>query len=352
MNRPATTLLVRHTLELDDYPVDCAWSPDGRELAVAGGAGSLQRVLLATGSALRLGSHDPGLLAVSWQSGPQQQLATTGQDGSVRLWDAGASTPGEGRAIHRGMAWPLGLAFAPGGKALAVAVKKDVLVFGATGEPLHRFADQTCNLTQLLWRNDRELVAAGNGAAFLLQLPPQQTTTQLAFEGAPMTLSLSPDARIVAAGTQDGTVYFRYLASQKKSRMSGYEGKVTQTSWSGNSRYLATAASGANVIIVWDFGGKGPEGSRPLQLESHGDRIESLAFQPGSNLLASGGRDWRLVLWRPGPGKAAAAQASAQQPLDVQLLAGPVSLLRWSPDGRHLAVAQASGLLQLFELRG
>lgn len=346
MNRAAATLRVRHTLELDDYPVDCSWSTDSRQLVVAGGAGSLYRIESDSGAALRLGSHEPGLLAVSWQAN-SQQLATAGQDGSVQVWDAAADGQSSGRVIHRGLTWPLGLGWSPGGKALAVAVKKDVLVFSAAGEVQHRFTDQTCSLTQLVWRNDRELVAAGNGAAFLLQMPPQQATTQLALEGAPMTLSLSPDARIVASGTQDGTVYFRYLASQKKSRMTGYEGKVMQTSWSGNSRYLATAASGANVIIVWDFSGKGPEGSQPLQLTSHGDRIEALAFQPGGALLASGGRDWRLVLWRPGPGK-----AGAQQPLDVQLLAGPVSLLRWSPDGRHLAVAQSSGRLQLFELHG
>src|SRR5690606_1626721 len=93
-------------------------------------------------------------------------------------------------------------------------------------------------------------------------------------------------------------------------------------------------------VVVWDFGGKGPEGSEPLQLNGHEDRIEALSFQPGGGLLASAGRDWRVTLWRPGPGSRSA--------LDIQLLEGPACNAAWSPDGRRLAVAQANGRIRFF----
>ena len=221
-------------------------------------------------------------------------------------------------------------------------------VVGIDGADIATLSPHDCNLTHLAWRTGSELLAAGNGSLFVDTLSEPRSITKYALDGAPLTLAVSPDGRVVATGLQDGQLMFRNLIAQKKSRMRGYDGKVTQTSWSANSRYLATTASGGNVIIVWDFSGKGPEGTEPLQCHSHAERVESLAFQPEGPYLASGGRDWRVVLWRPGP---AARGGPADAPLDVQLLDGPVSLLRFSRDGKHLAVAQASGKLRFFTLK-
>ena len=53
----------------DDYVVDCAWSPDGRTLAVAGGEGKVA-LARAEGAALSLdviGEHMLGTIALAWQ---------------------------------------------------------------------------------------------------------------------------------------------------------------------------------------------------------------------------------------------------------------------------------------------
>lgn len=347
MTGPAAVLTPGASAQLDDYPIDLAWSADGRHLLVAGGEGRLHRVESANAAVLLLGVQEPGLLSAVWQPGGRL-VATAGQDGTVRIWEAMADAASSGRVVHRGRHWPMGLAFEPRGKAVAFASGREVRVIGADGAVMHSLEGHDCNLTHLAWRNTGELLVAGNGALFIDRLEPEPSIIRHGLDGAPLTLAISPDGRIAATGMQDGTVMFRILTAQKKSRMSGYDGKVIQTAWSANSRYLATAASGNNVIIVWDFGGKGPEGSDPLQLQSHSDRIESLAFQPAGPYLASGSRDWRVVLWRPGP---AGRGAAAVTPIDVQLLDGPVSLLRWSRDGRQLAVAQASGRVQFFGLK-
>ena len=153
--------------------------------------------------------------------------------------------------------------------------------------------------------------------------------TELDLEGGPVTLAYSPDGRILAAGLQDGVVAFRYVATQKKSRMSGYDGKVTHTAWSANSRYLATASSGASTVVVWDFGGKGPEGSTPLQLGTHTDRIEALAFQPGGKLLATAGRDWRPHARSPGRA-ARRGTAPASASTVRRWAAAPPGRCRWA----------------------
>jgi WD40 repeat protein len=155
-----------------------------------------------------------------------------------------------------------------------------------------------------------------------------------------LTATYSPNGKVLASGMQDGTVHFWMLTTGKDSQMRGYGSKVTLTEWSANSRYLATAA-GAEVV-VWDFGGKGPEGSAPLELSGHTERITHLAFQPDGPWLVSAGRDWRLTLWQPGKEK---------QAVDAHLTGGEITAVKWSPDGRRLAVGEAKGRLTIYELQ-
>jgi WD40 repeat protein len=335
------TLTSVATTSIDDFPADMTWSPDSSALVVGGGEGRLYRVNRDGGAAILLGEHAPGVLNMTWQP-KGQQLATSGQDGSIRLWQMDAAAPLAATTLHRAARWPAGLAFRPDGQALAFASGKELLILDAQGQVLQTLAGHSCPLSHLAWRGRDEIIAVGNGALFVDRIDSGKLT-QFVLEGTPLTLALSPDMKIVANGLADGSINFRYLNNQKRSRMSGYDGKVDQTAWSANSRYLATSSTGASSVVVWDFGSKGPEGSDPLQLTAHEERIESLAWQSGGSMLASAGRDWRVVLWRPGP--------ASHKALDIQLLDGPAGSMCWSPDGKLLAVAQPSGKLRLFALK-
>jgi WD40 repeat protein len=144
---------------------------------------------------------------------------------------------------------------------------------------------------------------------------------------------------VLAAGLQDGSVHFWYVAAGKQSEMKGYGAKVRLTSWSASSRWLATSAD--EQIVVWDFGGRGPEGSAPLQLRSHTARLTQLAFAPQGNLLVSGSGDRRLLAWQPG---------SSEQPVDADLLSDEVVLLRFSRDGARLAAGDRAGTLTCYNI--
>ena len=339
MSPKTARLVAAGTAAIEDFPVAMAWAPDGKSVAIGGGEGRLYLLPADGGAAQLLGEHAPGILELVWQP-KGAALATGGQDGAVRLWNT-LDAQAQPRVLARAPRWPAGLAWRADGKTLAFAHGKDVLLFDAAGEPAQQLTGHSAPLTHLAWRGRDALIGAANGALFLDRVD-NSAVEQFVLEGTPLTLALSPDGKVVANGLADGTVNFRHLNTRKRSRMSGYDGKVDQTSWSYNSRWLATSSTGSSTIVAWDFTGKGPEGSEPLQLEGHQERIESLAFQPNGPLLVSAGRDWRVALWRPGPGSRAA--------LDIQLLDGPAGLAAWSVDGRRLAVAQPSGKVRFFSL--
>jgi len=286
-----------------------------------------------------LGEHARGTIAVAWQPGTNV-VASSGQDSSVVLWDTAANGAGVINRVRPGMGWTERLAWSTDGRLLATATGKVLSLWNAAGELAHKFEPYAATIAALTWdKPGRDVAAAIQGGICVQRIePPQFSLRRYAWPAACLTAAFSPNGKFLASGTQDGTVHFWNLTTGKDSQMRGYASKVLMTEWSANSRYLATAAG--NDVIVWDFGGKGPEGSHPLELRGHTERVSALAFQPNGICLASAGRDWRISLWQPGKETIA---------VDAHLSAGEISVMRWSPDGKHLAVGETKGRVTVYD---
>jgi len=336
MSTSAGSLELRGRIELGDYPVDVAWSPDGKALIAVCGAGAVVHVEIgARLDSRQIGSHGGGALAVAWQKAGNS-IATSGQDGTVLLWDARTL---ESRAIHAGKEWSEQLAFSDNGRLLGIATGRALQVFDAAGAQRASVESHAGTIAALAWRpKSTELAAAGNGGMRLHRIEPQPDSRDYPWKGACLTARWNGDGRILASGMQDGSVHLWYVQSGTESQMQGYGSKVIATEWSGNGRYLATA--GGSSLIVWDFSGKGPEGTAPIELRSHSERISALACRPTGAWLVSAARDRRLLLWRLG---------GADTPQDAHLLADECTLLRYARGGERLAVGDARGGLSIFE---
>ena len=337
---PAPAILdPRASTTLDDFVLDVAWSPDGAQLAVLGGEGGVyiadvaQSILTAT----QIGTHLLGGLALAWQP-KKPSFVTSGQDGHVIRWSS--ETRNEtGRIGVRG-APTQQLAWSNDGKRLATAAGKTLSVWADDATLLHRNAGHASSIAALCWdKPARDLAAATHGAIVIHRFDKTVSERQLKWPASCMTAAFSPNGKFLASGMGDGAVHFWYLSNARDSQMRGYPGKVLLTIWSDNSRYLATGAG--NEVVVWDFGGKGPEGSRPLQLSGHTERVTALAWQSNGPHLVSGGDDWRLSLWQPG---------KATRALDAHLTGAAITALRWSPDGKLLAVGEKGGALAVYAL--
>jgi WD40 repeat protein len=325
---------------LREYPVDAAWSPDGRSLLVGLADGALALLQPAALQSPRyLQAHDQGLLALAWHKGGRF-WASSGQDGRVLLWDARAESA---RELHRDTQWSERLAFAERGDVLAVATGRVLRVFEDGGELRYSQAAAGA-ITALAWRpRSGELATAGNGGVLLHR--PQRAAgdaappapRELPLRAACVSVAFHPEGRVLAAGLQEGSVHLWNLATGSESSLDGHGARVLASEWSGNGRYLATAAG--SILALWDFGGRSTVSAAATRLEAHTERLTAIGFRPGSQWLASAARDRRLLWWRAGAGDA---------PQDAHLLPEECSLLRFSRDGSQLAVGDASGTVSLF----
>jgi WD40 repeat protein len=336
----AFALEPRASAVFDDYVADCAFSPDGRSLAVAGGEGKVAwgRVEGAGLALETIGEHVLGTLALAWQ--PRgSRFATSGQDGNIALWDGDT-----GRAVKRWKPAPMptqALCFAPLGDLLASGAGKTVSLWSPEGEKVHTFAPAGSSVAALAFdKPGTDLGVALNGEIAVHRIEKNRyETRRYKWPAACLTVNFSGNGRFLAAGMADGSLHFWNRSSGRDSQMRGYDGRLELVGWSDNSRYLASCTG--HELVLWDFGGKGPEGTRPIVLNGHTERVDSFAWQPGGEHLVSGGRDWRLTLWRP---------QKAREPLDVQMLDSQISVVRWSPDGRFLAAGEKKGRVTIYEL--
>src|SRR5688572_19776458 len=334
----------RASVAFDDYVAHCAWSPDGQSLAVAGGEGkvALARIDFSQASSALtlevLGEHLLGALALAWRP-HAKTFVTSGQDGAIVLWDGA-----DGKTIKRWKPAPTptqALVFSPGGELLASAAGKSVTLWSAEGEKVHAFAPAVSTAVALAFdKPGTDIGVALNGEIAVHRIEKSRYETRRYKWPAPcLTVNFSGNGRFLASGMADGSLHFWNRSTGKDSQMRGYDGRLELVGWSDNSRYLASSAG--NELVLWDFGGKGPEGTKPIVLNGHTERVDSFAWQPGGEHLASGGRDWRIALWRPG---------KSREAIDVQMLDSEVTALRWSPDGKFLVAGEKKGRLTVYQL--
>lgn len=334
--------------QLDDYVIDLAWSPDGSQLAAASAAGPVT-LFAATDGAKRheLPGHADGTNVLAWRpAAGAAVLATGGQDGTVKFWDAAAGQ--HTGSAKLGSAWVEHLAWRPETARAGSAETRPPLLFAAAGRTLaavrgdasvaHTFPPAPKTLTALAAQPAGGCVAAAcYGSVTLWDADDFVAQKELPYANGIHALTWSPDNRWLVSGNQDPSVHLWIPGEDIELHMSGYEGKVRFLSYDHTSRWLAT--SGGREACIWDCAGAGPEGREPAMLP-HEAPVCYVSFQHGHGLLATAAQDGVVQLWSP----------DRRQPLRATVrMPSAATKLAWSPDDRHLAIGSQRGAVYVLK---
>jgi WD40 repeat protein len=275
------------------------WSPAGDIFVTEGPdeSGVIDVRDAETGESVRSWhGHDVDVNDVAFSS-DGSMLATTGDDGAVRVWD-----PRTGEELSsfedQDDVVVFGATFSPDGSLLAASwIDEDdpVRVMNvATGEVIAKI--ESDGVQRMSFSPDGDRLALGNlgGPARVVDLDSGEALFTLGALGADgeRDLSWSPDGQWLATTGGDGNArIWDGDTGEQLFTVAGHTGAVEALDWSPDSTRLATA-SRDGTARVWGIEDEGVRELLALSSQSTSDGLADVAFSPDGERLMTG--DWSM----------------------------------------------------------
>jgi len=321
----------RWEVTLDDFITVTDIIGSGDRVLAGSLSGRAEILEAKTGETIApLDGHAMGVLSGAW-SPDGTSVATAGHDARLRLYRAADLAPTASVALD---GWGTTLAWSPDAALVAVGAGRTVTVVEPDGTEVARWSDLPSTITAVAWSIDGMSVGAAcyGGLRWMRPSQPDRPPKHLAWKGSLLSIDVAPDGRWVAAGCQDASTHIWRLWSGEDLQMAGYPAKIEHLAWDPSSRYLAIGSVGD--VTIWDFSGKGPQGSTPTTLDGHTRHVSALAYNHDGSRLVSGDADGNLFVWAPPKRTSPTGQ--------IHLDSG-VAAVSWSADGSSLIVGTEHG---------
>jgi len=285
-----------------------AWSPRGDYLVSEGPEESalvdLRRA--ADGSSVRRwGTDSIDINDVAFNS-DGSMLATTGDDGALRLWDPDSgSLLASSQIPDGGGVW--GPAFsADGTRAAAAWIDPELIriIDTTSGELISEIEGYRAIAVSLSPDGTRIAFGSDGGPAYVVDVASGRTLIELdsASAGWSRIVRFSPDGRWIAGSGGDGITRVWDAATGERRTTLGETGSAhISLAWSADSRLLAVGSAEGSAL-VWDTTGADPRLLAQLTAQDTQSGVLGVAFSPDGSQLATGDLSVQsVIVWDISP---------------------------------------------------
>ncbi|HEV3167298.1 MAG TPA: WD40 repeat domain-containing protein [Isosphaeraceae bacterium] len=321
-----------------------ALSPGSQWLASGDGSGRLRGWDLVEQKEKRfLGPSPHSRRIESLTSLPDgTHFVSVDQEGKSWLWDASGSDL-KGKLLASDLS-AITCASLPGPVAIAVAAEKvPIRLLAADGEPVQTVPGPGGAVLSLALSADGRLLAAGDedGRVTLWDLQTSKPIFQHTYDSEITLLVMAP-GRNLAVGTADA-LFLAALDQAGPGRQIEVPGAVRQAIFSPDGRWLAASTKQTGRIFLWRLDDPARPVATPL---SGADRAEpvasSVAFAPDGRTLVAGGQDGGIQSW---------TLPNGQRRPGVPPRRGKVASLSVSNDRRYLLEITRDWMALVWDLK-